>query len=71
MGKGACSVTARRKQAGLLCPALGCGCALHEVVETRKTAHGVTRRRECFNGHRFLTHENVQAAARVPGAPAT
>lgn len=32
------------------------------VIDTRETAEGIRRRRECVNGHRFTTHERVAKA---------
>jgi hypothetical protein len=46
---------------GLKCPT--CNLKQHSVLESRATYSGTVRRkRECFNGHVFITEESVVAA---------
>lgn len=44
--------------------------AVSNVLSTRATKQGSTRRRECFNGHRFTTHgapaDHSQTAVTLP-----
>lgn len=40
------------------CPV--CSSTLNQVVETRVRGAYVYRRRRCFNGHLFTTHERIQ-----------
>lgn len=44
---------------GIPCPQ--CGERKSSVLETRARDGAYTRRRECFNGHRFSTRETTRA----------
>ncbi len=43
-----------------------CSSPLNEVRETRPKDTYIYRRRQCFNGHLFTTHERPQPAKTSP-----
>ena len=46
------------------CP--NCATPYPEVRDSRKRGGGITRRRECYNGHRFTTLEHVVHLTELP-----
>lgn len=48
---------------GIRCPE--CDTTLSDVVQTRQRVGFIARRRVCFNGHKFTTHETVPVSKTV------